>query len=73
MYVQKRQVKLDSSENYPQEPSTSIEQKNHKCWRRFMNERAIDRAYVPTNHGICELSSTILILIYIYIILIFNS
>ncbi|CAF4680061.1 unnamed protein product, partial [Rotaria magnacalcarata] len=28
----------------------SKEQKPHKYWLQFMNERVIDRAYVPTTH-----------------------
>jgi hypothetical protein len=48
MHVKKRTVNKD----VVQKLSTPLEQKTHKYWRRFMNERAIDRAYVPTNHGI---------------------
>ncbi len=53
MHIQKRAVSANICDGVIQKSSTPIEPKNHKCWRRFMNERAIDRAYIPTMHGIC--------------------
>ncbi|CAF3427601.1 unnamed protein product [Rotaria sp. Silwood2] len=50
MHIQKRTVVSDTIDDSVQKSSIVIEQKIHKCWRRFMNERAIDRAYVPTAH-----------------------
>lgn len=55
MQIQKRTVKPDTSEDYIQKSSVPIEQKAHKCWRRFMNERGIHRAYIPTSHGILSI------------------
>jgi predicted membrane channel-forming protein YqfA (hemolysin III family) len=52
MHIQKRAINPDTNDDYGQKSSIPIERKTHKCWRRFMNERAIDRAYVPTTHGI---------------------
>jgi hypothetical protein len=52
MHIQKRAVHPDTGDDFIQKLSIPLEQKTHKCWRRFMNERAIDRAYVPTTHGI---------------------
>ncbi len=52
MHIQKRAVNSNTSNGYIQKPSVPIEEKNYKRWRRFMNERAVDRAYVPTIHGI---------------------
>jgi hypothetical protein len=52
MHIQKRAVNPDNCNGFIKESSLPIEQKNHKCWRRFMNERAINRAYIPTEHGI---------------------
>jgi hypothetical protein len=59
MHIQKRTVGVNICDGFVEKSSTPIEQKNHKCWRRFMNERATDRAYTPTIHGI--FSSSILI------------
>ncbi|CAF2425690.1 unnamed protein product [Rotaria sp. Silwood2] len=50
MRIQKRTVSDDTADSFRQNSSISKEQKNHKSWRRFMNERAIDRAYAPTTH-----------------------
>jgi len=50
MHIQKRAVGANICDDFIQKSSTSIEQKNHKHWRRFMNERAIGRAYAPTTH-----------------------
>jgi monocyte-to-macrophage differentiation protein len=50
MHIQKRAINPDTNDDYGQKSSIPIERKTHKCWRRFMNERAIDRAYVPTTH-----------------------
>jgi hypothetical protein len=52
MHIQKRAVNTDTSDAFVQKPSVPMERKTHKCWRRFMNERVIDRAYVPTTHGL---------------------
>ena len=52
MAVQKRIVQRNGDHHYVQKSSDLLEQKTHKCWRRFMNERTIHRAYVPTSHGI---------------------
>jgi len=60
MHIQKRSVSSNISDDRVQK-STAIppEQKTHRCWRRFMNERAIDRAYIPTAHGIFSASALI--------------
>ncbi|CAF3724777.1 unnamed protein product [Rotaria sordida] len=50
MHIQKRTISYDTGDDPSQKSSILKEQKNHKYWRRFMNERAIDRAYVPTTH-----------------------
>ncbi|CAF0822388.1 unnamed protein product [Adineta steineri] len=50
MHIQKRIVVSDTIDDSVQKSSSVIEQRNHKCWRRFMNERAVERAYVPTSH-----------------------
>ncbi|CAF0949068.1 unnamed protein product [Adineta steineri] len=50
MHIQKRIVVSDTIDDSVQKSSSVIEQKTHKCWRRFMNERAVERAYVPTSH-----------------------
>ncbi len=60
MHIQKRTVSANIGDDLVQKSSTSIEQKNHKHWRRFMNERATDRAYIPTNHGIFSFSILII-------------
>jgi hypothetical protein len=52
MHIQKRAVNTDTSDAFVQKPSVPMERKTHKCWRRFMNERVINRAYVPTTHGL---------------------
>jgi hypothetical protein len=49
MLIQKRSINSDAINGFIQNPSISME---HKCWRRFMNERTINRAYIPTTHGI---------------------
>ena len=51
MNVQKRTVGFDTGDEFIQKPSIQTEEKTHKCWRRFMNQRAINRAYIPTTHG----------------------
>lgn len=51
MYVQKRVVTRIQNDEFNSNLANSLEQNTHKCWRRFMNARATDRAYVPTNHG----------------------
>jgi len=51
MHIQKRAVGTTVCDDSVQKSSIPIEQKNHKCWRRFMNQRATDRAYIPTIHG----------------------
>ncbi|CAF3131779.1 unnamed protein product [Rotaria socialis] len=50
MHIQKRIVSTEVRNGFHQESSMPTEQKKHKCWRRFMNERAISRAYIPTAH-----------------------
>ncbi|CAF3825812.1 unnamed protein product [Rotaria sordida] len=50
MHIQKRAVGTSVCNGFLQESSILNEQKKHKCWRRFMNERAINRAYIPTPH-----------------------
>ncbi len=51
MQIQKRAVNRKVDNGYIKNSSIPVEQKTHKCWRRFMNERAIGRAYIPTTHG----------------------
>jgi hypothetical protein len=51
MHIQKRAINHKVTNGYIKNSSIPMEQKIHKCWRRFMNERAIDRAYIPTTHG----------------------
>jgi len=52
MYVQKRRtINRIQNDELNSTSTDSLEQNTHKCWRRFMNARATDRAYVPTNHG----------------------
>jgi len=51
MQIQKRAVTHEVDNGYIQKSSVPMKSKTHKCWRRFMNERAIDRAYIPTTHG----------------------
>ena len=55
MHIQKRTISCDTINGCIQKPSVPMEQKNHKCWRRFMNGRTIDRAYTPTTHGILSI------------------
>ena len=55
MHIQKRSVCAEVCADIIEKPSEPIERKTHKCWRRFMNERAQHRAYVPTAHGILNL------------------
>ncbi|UJR25403.1 hypothetical protein I4U23_006750 [Adineta vaga] len=50
MHIQKRTVHKPICDDCVQKPVISSQQRNHKCWRRFMNERGIKRAYVPTDH-----------------------
>ena len=52
--MQKRIIHHNTENGFIEKTSISLEQKSHKCWRRFMNERAIDRAYIPTAHGIID-------------------
>ena len=52
MNIQKRAVDRTTDNHFSQKSSVLFEQKTHQSWRRFMNKRAIDRAYVPTSHGI---------------------
>jgi hypothetical protein len=52
MHIQKRAVGKSVTDDSLQKSSVPIEQRNHKCWRRFMNQRATNRAYIPTTHGI---------------------
>jgi hypothetical protein len=52
MDIKKRAVCANICNDLVQNSSIPIEEKNHKCWRRFMNKRATDRAYIPTIHGI---------------------
>jgi len=57
MHIQKRSVSSNISDDRVQKSTaTPSEPKTHRCWRRFMNERAIDRAYIPTAHGIFSAS-----------------
>lgn len=56
MHIQKRSVSANICKDLLDNSSAPIEQKTHKCWRRFMNARATDRAYVPTPHGIISFS-----------------
>ncbi len=68
MHIQKRAVGTSVLDGSPEKPSVPIEQKNHKCWRRFMNQRATDRAYIPTTHGryfVVELNCILIIFIFI--------
>lgn len=52
MLFRKRAVGIQSDEDRVHEKTTQVStNKKHKCWRRFMNERATDRAYVPTAYG----------------------
>ena len=51
MHIQKRTVGTSVLDGSLEKSSVPIEQRNHKCWRRFMNPRATDRAYIPTAHG----------------------
>ena len=57
MRSRKRSVTDDTIDN-------SIKKQPRTGWRRFMNERAVRRAYVPTSYGKMS-SHTILILIFI--------
>ncbi|CAF1165057.1 unnamed protein product [Adineta ricciae] len=50
MHIQKRHVQKAICDDCVQKPSIPNEQRNHKCWRRFMNARGIERAYVPTDY-----------------------
>ncbi|CAF1004743.1 unnamed protein product [Adineta steineri] len=50
MHIQKRIVVSDTIDDSVPKSSSVIEQKTHKSWRRFINERAVERAYVPTSH-----------------------
>ena len=51
MQTRKRQIHVDAETSVAQKSAEPIEEKTHKCWRRFMNARGIGRAYVPTPHG----------------------
>ena len=51
MHIQKRSVAAEICADIIKHPTEPIEQKTHKCWRRFMNQRVRDRAYIPTAHG----------------------
>ena len=50
--MHKRTAHHNTDNGLNQKSSIPLEQKTHKCWRRFMNQRATDKAYVPTAHGI---------------------
>lgn len=50
MNLQKRTVNHVHGDKLNTKSTSSLEQKTHKCWRRFMNARATDRAYVPTSY-----------------------
>lgn len=66
MNIQKRVVDRTTDNHFSQKSSVLLEQKPHQSWRRFMNERAIDRAYIPTSHGILSFSNdTVLLFISI--------
>lgn len=58
MNIQKRTIDRATNNHFSQKSSVLLEQKARQSWRRFMNERAIDRAYVPTSHGMSFLSET---------------
>lgn len=68
MHIQKRVNGVEARNGFHQESSPPKEQKErkHKCWRRFMNARATDRAYVPTPYGMipCTLHKFIQIFMY---------
>jgi hypothetical protein len=67
MHIQKRVIGAGTGDNFVEKFPVPIEQKNHKCWRRFMNARATDRAYLPTIHGIFpSLFSSILIIFVLF-------
>ena len=51
METRKRQIHVGTATSVAQTSTERIEEKTHRCWRRFMNARGIDRAYVPTAHG----------------------
>lgn len=51
MHIQKRAVGASICDESLPKQSIVPEKNQHKCWRRFMNERTTDRAYVPTTHG----------------------
>ena len=51
MHVQKRVVSRDTGDDSLQKSAVLLQSTTDRHWRRFMNERAIDRAYVPTAHG----------------------
>ena len=55
MHIQKRSVAAEICTDIIKHPTEPIEQKTHKCWRRFMNKRVRDRAYIPTVHGIFKI------------------
>ena len=50
MHIQKRAVGASICDESVHDSSISNKTNQHKCWRRFMNERT-NRAYVPTAHG----------------------
>ncbi|CAF1064268.1 unnamed protein product [Rotaria magnacalcarata] len=50
MHLQKRTVNCNTFNDSDKKTPMSKEQKPHKYWLQFMNERVIDRAYVPTTH-----------------------
>jgi hypothetical protein len=60
MHIQKRAVNFEACDDFIEKSSMPIEQINHQYWRRFMNERAISRAYIPTDHGIFCFSSILI-------------
>ena len=51
MHIQKRAVGASICDESVHDSSIITKKVRHKCWRRFMNERATDRAYIPTAHG----------------------
>lgn len=60
MNIKKRSVNGDTNGDLFKNSPVEKENQTPKNWRRFMNERAIGRAYVPTTHGIslslCKIS-----------------
>ena len=61
MHIQKRNTVKNICDSIVRQTSVPNEQINKKYWRRFMNERIIDRSYIPTTYGMCILASSMLI------------